>query len=207
MSDQIPPDAPYGLKKDGTPKGKPGKKSGSLNVATQVSGVSNDSSGLSDLSKLNQELAAEEGKKEKAFKKELEEIIKDAEQYDGYADLQLNSMLQHPKTVKALFAATLKKLHQGDSRVINRLIDQLVGKPMQQVQLSSSNESNIKTVVGKLTTEDLLSLAKQASNVSSNELTSTSDPVGTTNDGTLGSETENTGIDPSNPSNSSNGTI
>lgn len=198
----------YGFKKDGTPKKKPGKKKGSVvtpNSSVPPASVPAGAQGLSELTQLSKELKAEEDKKEKAFKKELEEIIKDADQYEGFPDLQLNAMLSHPKTLKTLFAATLKKVKSGDSKVISRVIDHLVGKPRQQVEISTP-ESKAKVVIGQFSDEELVAFAKKAAQEAQvSYQTQLPAPVGTTNEVTSTSEPENQSFDPSNPQISQHG--
>lgn len=155
------PSAPYGYKKDGTPKKAPGKKKGAVKVM-QSGQVENDPP-EKPLSPYQQaELEAQ--KQEQQFQEELAEILKESAKYDGFPDLQLNQMLMNPKAIKSLFTSLFKKVKQGDVKILIRYLDQIVGKPRQQVELVQAQNSNVKEVVKQLSIEEMVALAKQAVN-------------------------------------------
>lgn len=177
------------------------KKAESLKsgVAKPSGPVSQKKSELSPWQKAEQEAQ----QKEEQFQEDLKEILKESEQYKDFPELKLTRMMMHPKSVDALYAAIARKVHQGDTKMLIRVLDQLVGKPMQQVQLTNNAASdNLKTIVGQLTKEQMVQIGLGLTN--QNQLPT---PVGTTNDGTNIPEPVIPTFDPSNPEIPEHGTM
>jgi hypothetical protein len=157
------PDAPYGLKKDGTPKKAPGKKKGQ--TVLPKSGVAKGVANPEPQKQLTpwQQAEQEAQQKEAQFQEDLKEILEASKQYKDFPELKLTHMLMHVKSVDALFVAIAKKVKEGDSKVINRYMDHIVGKPRQQVEVINTQPKNVEKAINEVSTSDLKEFFKNTS--------------------------------------------
>ena len=112
-------------------------------------------SGLVSLKQVQQEALDEEAELERAYKA----VVKDKSFAGTLAKFQMQEFLEHSETVNMAFKSYLRKLQQGNPLILKDLLDRVLGKPTQRVEVSADVTS--KNLLSTLSPDQVLKLAKR----------------------------------------------
>lgn len=86
--------------------------------------------------------------------------------------VRLNEMLEHPVAMKFLFRRVMQDIKSGDTRVVLRVMDHFLGKPVQRNENFNTDHSTaiIESAVGAMTDEELVQYIRAKSNKEKNHV-------------------------------------